>query len=86
MKVTLRLQQRCFPVNIAKFLRTPIFKNICERLLLVSKNLELENKPVGKFKSCYHIISNYKNDTDPKFMGLVIRSSSDMLINAFYQT
>ena len=24
----------CFPVNIAKFLRTPILKNICERLLL----------------------------------------------------
>ena len=29
-----RLQHRCFPVNIAKFLRTPILKNICERLLL----------------------------------------------------
>ena len=29
-----RLQHRCFPVNIAKFLRTPIFKNICKRLLL----------------------------------------------------
>ena len=29
-----RLQRRCFPVNIAKFLRTPILKNNCERLLL----------------------------------------------------
>ena len=29
-----RLQHRCFPVNIAKFLRTFILKNICERLLL----------------------------------------------------
>ena len=29
-----RLQHRCFPMNIAKFLRTPILKNICERLLL----------------------------------------------------
>ena len=27
-----RLLHRCFPVNIAKFLRTSIFKNICERL------------------------------------------------------
>ena len=27
-----RLQHRCFPVNIAKFLRTPVSKNICERL------------------------------------------------------
>ena len=28
------LQLRCFPLNIAKFLRTPILKNICVRLLL----------------------------------------------------
>ena len=29
-----KLQHRCFPVIIAKFLRIPILKNICERLLL----------------------------------------------------
>ena len=29
-----RLRHRCFPVNIAKFLRTPILRNIYERLLL----------------------------------------------------
>ena len=29
-----RLQLKCFPVNIAKFLWTPVLKNICERLLL----------------------------------------------------
>ena len=29
-----RLQHRCFPENITKFLRTPIFKNISERLRL----------------------------------------------------
>ena len=29
-----RLQHRCFPVNIAKILKTPILKSICERLLL----------------------------------------------------
>ena len=34
------LQHRCSPGNIAKFLRTPIFKNICERLLL--KRLSLQ--------------------------------------------
>ena len=28
------LQHECFPVNIAKFLRTAIFENIFERLLL----------------------------------------------------
>ena len=29
-----RLLRSCFPVNISKFLRTPILNNICERLLL----------------------------------------------------
>ena len=29
-----RFQHRSFPVNIAKFLRKPILKNICKRLLL----------------------------------------------------
>ena len=31
---TKRLQHRCFPVNIAKFLKTSVLKGICERLLL----------------------------------------------------
>ena len=29
-----RLEHRCFPVKDAKYLRTPIFRNICEQLLL----------------------------------------------------
>ena len=29
-----RLQHRCFLANIAKFLRKPTLKNICERMLL----------------------------------------------------
>ena len=29
-----RLQHRCFPMNIAKFLRTLILKKICEQMLL----------------------------------------------------
>ena len=33
-----RLQRRWFPVNIAKFLRTPILKNSYERLLLTAGN------------------------------------------------
>ena len=35
-----RLQHRFFPVNIVKFLRPPILKNICERLLLKSVEME----------------------------------------------
>ena len=29
-----KLQHSCFTVKFAKFLRTPTFKNVCERLLL----------------------------------------------------
>ena len=29
-----RLQQKCFPVNIAKFLKISILKNMCDRLPL----------------------------------------------------
>ena len=32
--ITKKIQHRCFPVKFAKFLRIPILKNICERLLL----------------------------------------------------
>ena len=32
-----RLKHRCFPVNIAKFSRTPILKSILEQLLLIGK-------------------------------------------------
>ena len=33
-----RLQHRCFPVNIVKFLKAPVFKNICERLPLIIRS------------------------------------------------
>ena len=35
-----RLQHRSFPVNIAKFLRTPILKDICKLLLLLQAPLD----------------------------------------------
>ena len=34
-----RLKQRCFPVKFAKYLGTPILKNIRERLLLKTANI-----------------------------------------------
>ena len=34
-----RLQHRCFPVNIANYLRTTILKNNCERMLLLVNGL-----------------------------------------------
>ena len=41
-----RLQHKCFPVNIEKFLKTTLFKKICEWLLLnltVIRNLTIQN-------------------------------------------
>ena len=43
----LRLQRRCFPVNIAKFLRTPFFTEHLRWLLLSSLTLW-----AGKWYSC----------------------------------
>ena len=39
-----RLQYRCFPVNIGKFLRRTILKNIIERLLLCLLSLIWSNR------------------------------------------
>ena len=40
-----RVQHKCFPVKIAKFLRTSTFKNICKWLLLnESKDLSYKNR------------------------------------------
>ena len=36
-----RLQHRCFPEKFAKYLRTPILKNIFEWLLLNGYNMEV---------------------------------------------
>ena len=50
-----RLQHRCFPVDFAKFLRTPIVKNICERLLpdalLACHRMKGWDKVIVEFKS-----------------------------------
>ena len=43
-----RLQDRCFPANFAKYLRTAILKNICQRLLLY---LDLKNNGSNIFLS-----------------------------------
>ena len=61
-----RLQHRCFAVNIAKLLRTPILKNICERLFLyfrivkkkkfILKNEKMANRKLGKVGNLGEII------------------------------
>ena len=48
-----RHQHRCFPVNIAKFLRVPISKNICERLLFDCFNGSILHGPKSSRSKLY---------------------------------
>ena len=54
-----RKWHRCFPVNFAKFLRTPILKNISERLVL-ENNLEMSISSVIKTKIALRRFSCFK--------------------------
>ena len=47
-----RFQHRCFPVIIEKFLRIPILKNICERLLLFIQKI-CWNIRIVSWKICF---------------------------------
>ena len=44
------LQHWCFPIKFAKFLRTPILKNISERLLLFVSPKNTITNNVGEFE------------------------------------
>ena len=48
-----RHQHRCFPVNIAKFLKLPFSKNIWERLLIDCFNRLLLHEPKGTRSRLY---------------------------------
>ena len=63
-----RLQHRCLSMRIAKFLRTPIFKNICKQLFLYFrilknkfflKNEKMANSKPGKIGNLRKIIPNF---------------------------
>ena len=48
-----RPKHRCFPVNNAKFLRLPILKNICQRVLFDFFNGLLLHVPKGSMSRLY---------------------------------
>ena len=58
-----RLQCRCFPENIAKFLRTPILKNFCERLLLDWGGLGIKGEIIY-FKILFLFGNSDENERD----------------------
>ena len=55
-----RIQHKCFPVNNVNFLRTPILKNICGKLLLVfckNRNARLKFSWYWLGQNSYAVIS-----------------------------
>ena len=61
-----RLQHRCFPVNIANFLRTSILKNICKWLLLFScEHVFLETGLFDSFTGEKRIINLFHQKLSP---------------------
>ena len=81
-----RLQFRCFVVNIVKFLRTPVLKNICERLLLTCKQLLLTTNMISTLNwssdfavnfQYIHLLSNdHLFSTYAKFSEKLVRTFS----------
>ena len=57
-------QHRCFPVRFEKFLRTPILKNICERLLLSNQTWRCVNYTFSTFTAPYFLIILRLNSFD----------------------
>ena len=51
VEIKMTLQYMRFPVKIAKFLRIPILKNICERLLLDLLRITFRNYHLVNMKS-----------------------------------
>ena len=64
-----RLQHKCFPVHIEKFLRTPILKNICQQLFSpLIQNFLLQIQMVCQYKKNpeYTKVAEYKNVSEYK--------------------
>ena len=83
-----RLQQRCFPLNIAKSLRTPVLKNICERLFKwfltwannIKSNIESEEEIFSKTKQK----NRSKNQLDEK--NLPFHDALDQFVFLYFST
>ena len=69
-----RPQHICFPVSIEKFVRTPILKNICERLLLLNvvNKLDISWKIYIYFLTLYFIKNFYPKSYDCIVLWVVI--------------
>ena len=76
-----RLQQRYFPEKYAKFLRTPILKNICKRLLLNVENFkQLSKENAAKLFKDFKI----KNATTDKYSFIYVLYYKEIISSLFF--
>ena len=73
----MRFQHRCFPVNFAKFLRTPTLKNICEQQLLKRCTFTNHSRAVKKYTKLkiYKYITSVPDFLFPQNVSLIPRLS-----------
>ena len=85
-----RLQYRCFPVNFAKFLGTPVLKNIYKRLLLHLKYYTPANntaKVVAKYsKTEQQELSNCAMKVQGELLGCFFQCTLEWLQPYFPNT
>ena len=70
-----RLKHRCFPVNIAKFSRTSILKNICGRLLLERQTVI--------FYVAFHLVSIKTDIVSIQTKFFIIRYAQRVIIKIY---
>ena len=68
-----RLQLSSFPLNIAIFLRTPVLRNICERVLLST----LETSKNESFRYFQRV---YKETKDTKWVNKPLQKSKAIFV------
>ena len=80
LRASPRPQHSCFPVNIVKFLRTPILKNIRERLLLEDADLYKDTFFLNGHKKIFKKGQNHKFlNKSPRSNGEVSKFSENDL-------
>ena len=75
------LWHRCFPVNFAKFLRTPFLQNTSGRLLLIFIKINEEIKGLNFFENSF-LYTAYANDAT--FFLKDTRSVKTLLMRSIY--
>ena len=79
-----RLQHRFFPMKFAKSYRTPILKNICERLLLYYTIINCENNHFRFTSQKNFFLRILYNEQEKRTYWFVFRVGNQSLVNLFF--